>query len=658
MSFYQRMTPSCPPGPNPWPYTRNGHPQDSEPPYAQDPSFYAAFTANPPHTLPAEHWPSLNNWIAHQNQMRLQEAKRRLANQLYSAIEVQDLRAAALRQLHMEEDEWAWQQQKRYYGFNGFYYPPAETGQGGEFTLGARYEESMQAGLHLLPPPAFVVYRGGAFVNGSGQVYAREVVYPIEGQGPREYYSVDHNGIGPSGENRSGTVPPVQQQYRDDIPSNAFPMPSSETAKVQSLGSADGLAAYVAELKSQMAEKINSGDFVLDASTAHGYQQYTRTPEFFKARRGDGTAQIQNHPTASDHSQVGELPEASEERMPNYLTTSGDARTPDLCNDQSQGSVNSLEHSPEEPIYRSPDVPAPKILAPQPTSPRSALLQMTSGSLRMVEENYQYQGYGVDSTEALHWQLPDWLWHQKSQEEGIMNGVSYDFNYPPRGYAATPEFVELHYGGEPDHHMSAEYHGEVDAPEEELNRDISTPAPRSPPEHHSGCTPSNFTDSQPPPCPQEPTRVPIDLMNVPIPPWPLINSQETSGTGCDAIPQEPVFEGFPLQQSLLMNFDGREAFMSDKAFNYFEKARPIRAPIMIPSELPALPVWPTPEPETPPSSPYPYSVDTPSPSVLVHKRHLKIRRAKLLAAQEQAMAAEAEYEEHQTDYTNAQQYRY
>ncbi|RPA96779.1 hypothetical protein L873DRAFT_1810829 [Choiromyces venosus 120613-1] len=85
----------------------------------------------------------------------------------------------------------------------------------------------------------------------------------------------------------------------------------------------------------------------------------------------------------------------------------------------------------------------------------------------------------------------------------------------------------------------------------------------------------------------------------------------------------------------------------------------ISAHLNLPSQAPTNPVWPTPGPETPPSSPWAYSVDTPSPCELVHKRQLKNRRAKLLAAQEQARIAEVnEEEELRGDFASVPRYLY
>ncbi|KAG0640139.1 hypothetical protein HOY80DRAFT_1022089 [Tuber brumale] len=796
MSFYERMKPSCPPGPNPWLSARNERHQDSEPPCAQDASFCSAFAVNPPRTLPVEYWSSLNNWADRQKQIRLQEAKRQLADQLYRTIQVEDFRTAALRQMYMEEDQWGWQQHQQNSGFNGFPCRPAET-TNEESAPEAYLKEPMQTSLRAAPPRHFVVYHDPVLANESGQV------------GPEECYSNEHDGmpnastgvVGPCGEGWTGAFQLVQQK-QDSIPAQAPPMPSSEAPQVRSVGSAEGLAAFVAELKSQMAEKINAGDCPLDASTARGYEQYTRTPEFFKSHRSGGAAQVQSHLNSTGHSQVDELPQASEEKMPNGPTTSGDTQTPDLYNDsqdQSQDSVNSSERSPEEPVFCSPGGPMLKVFAPRPTPPRSTLLPMASEPLRAEEVNYLYQGYGVDDTEALHWQLPDWLW-DRTQEKRIPNGVSYDFNYPPRGYAATPEFVELHHGGELDHPMSVGRHGEVEPVGEKLNGRSSMPAPQCPSEYHSGCTPRYFMNSQPPPYPKGLDGATREDHQVSDIPGSLINSREALGTGSHAIPQATgrarilppieipqlaIPERFANQPIVNLNIIGREAFMSDKAFNFFfERPRPTRAPMKadlppkasgglppratpqapelerteglpasrtppnrysrpvdsdplspkspvfqksilpdpgqfnvhdtsaehlftpgqrkpgrspprfalhtrksisiknrgktreqstaaiqarraavnaylgISSELPALPIWPTPEPETPPSSPYPFSVDTPSPSVMVHKRHLQIRRAKLLAAKQNAVPAEVNIEGRQAEPANAQQYRY
>ncbi|KAG0136164.1 hypothetical protein HOY82DRAFT_536281 [Tuber indicum] len=809
MSFYERMNPPCPPGSNPWLSARTERHQDSQPPCAQDSSFCSAFAVNPPRTLPTEHWSSLNNWVAHQKQMKLQEAKRQLAGQLYRIIQTEDFRAAALRQMFAEEAEWA-QQQQQFDAVNGSLYHPVETAHE-ESAPDAYHQEPIKTGLCSDPPRKLVVYRNPAFANKNKQVGAEECYSNENGGIPNASIS----GVGPCREDGTGTAQLVQQK-QDSIPAHARPMPSSGAAQVRSAGSAEGLAAFVAELKSQMAEKINAGDCPFDASTARGYEQYTRTPEFFKSRRGGGATEAQSLVKLIRNSQVNEPPQAWEEQMPNGPTTSGDTQTPDLYNDsqdQSQYSGNSFESSPGEPVFRSPHGPMLKVFAPRPAPPRSTLLQMTSKSLEAQEVNCLYQGYGVDDTEALHWQLPDWLWHHKTQENGNLNGLSYDFNYPPHGYAATPEFVELHHGGELDHQVSVGYHGEAEPVEGEqvegepvegvpvegeLNGRNPVQARQTSSEYHSGCTPRYFMDSQPPPYTKEPGDATREDHVVSDIPEPLIGSREALGTSSHTIPQAngrarllppieipqlAIPERFKNQPILNVHFIGREAFMSDKAFNFFERTRPMRAPMRvdlaprasgspprqtpqapdperneglpasltppnrlsrpvdsdpltpkspvfqksifpdpgrfdvhdtnaehlftpsprepgrspprfilhtresirvknrgetkdqsiaaiqarrdavnaylgISSELPALPIWPTPEPETPQSSPYPFSVDTPSPSVLVHKRHLQIRRSKRLSAKQNPVPVEANVEERQAGPANAQQYLY
>ncbi|PUU77467.1 hypothetical protein B9Z19DRAFT_1128272 [Tuber borchii] len=455
---------------------------ETQPPCAQDASFYSAFTMNPPAALPAHHWPSLSNWVAHQKQVWLKEQKRQLAYQLCRIIDVEDLRAAALRKMHIEEEEWGGQQQQQQQSneFDGFSYNSAQISEE-NFSLDARHDQPMHTSFHNMPPHPFVAYtqndenfasrplcgkqayRDDTFANERVQVDVEE-----------ECYS---NG----------------QKLQDCVLDHTRLMSTSGTAKAQAVERMNGLAAYVAELKAQMAEKMNSGDFTMDASTARGYEQYTRTPEFFRARRNERS---QNRLSSAEHSQV-EILEGSREQTLTHSTSSGDSGTPDLyvsSQTQSVDSVNSFECSPDEPIFRSPDGPALKIFAPQPAPPRPAILQMASDET--VEESYLCYGYGVDGAEALHWQLPDWLWYHKSQQAGVEAGISYDFNYPPCGYAATPEFVELHYAGELDHPASAEHRYEMEpVEEEEISEDGSSPR-LTPSEYRRGCTPRYFIDSQ------------------------------------------------------------------------------------------------------------------------------------------------------------------
>jgi len=740
MSFYERMNPSAPPGRNAWSAVINECLQGSQPPCAQDAYFNSAFTMNPPATLAAEYWSSLSNWAAHQEQIRLGEAKRQLAHQLYRTIDVEDLRAAALRQMYMEEEEWSQQQQQQQQqsnGFNGFSYHPAQSAY--NFTLDARYEDPMHAGFYTIPPGPFAVYRDDAFAYGREQVdVEEEAVSQIHEQGPEGYYSNEQN-------------------QQDDVQDHTRIMSASETAKAQAVERMNGLATYVADLKAQMAEKMNSGEFTMDASTAYGYEQYSRTPAFFRARRSGDS---QNHLSSAVDSQDGEISEGSKEQMPNRSTASGDSQTPDLYNDsqdQSVDSVNSLECSPDEPIFRSPDGPPLKILAPQPSPPRSAILQMTADET--AEENYLYHGYGGGDVDALHWQLPDWLWYHKSQQGGFVDGVSYNFNYPPNGYAATPEFVEVRYD-------------EEEPMEEEANTNGFIPPPLSDSEYHSGCTPRYFMDSQSPLRPEVredvirkdhemstfagPMADPHEILRVGIYGIPRVYGRGRIHPPAD-IMEPSIFEPFIHDPAAGLNIIGREAPTADKEFDYsgttpqgqesgrienfstsltppnrfrrpvdsdpltpespvfrkstfpnpdqfdvhnantehlftpsprkpgssppcfvihtrksirnknrgqtksqaIEAIKARRAAVdaylgIPPSGLPVVLEWPTPEPETPPSSPYPYSVDTPSPSVLVHKRHLKIRRAKILAAKQPTMPAGPYTREHRAEYRRAQ----
>ena len=719
----------------------------------------------------------------------LKEQKRQLAYQLYHIIDVEDLRAAALRQMHIEEEELGQQQQQQQQqqnnGFDGFSYHSAQISEE-NFAPDARHDEPMHTGLHTIPPHPFVAYtqndenfasrplcgkqayRDDTFTNEGVQVNVEEAFTPIEEPKPEECYS---DG----------------QKQQDYVLDHARLMSSSKTTKSQAIERMNGLAAYVAELKAQMAEKMNSGDFTMDASTARGYEQYSRTPEFFRARRNERN---QNHLSSAEHSQAEEILEGSREQMPNHSTSSEDSGTPDLYNDshQSVDSVNSFELSPDEPVYRSPDGPPLEILAPQPTPPRSAILQMASDEI--AEEHYLYYNYGVDGAGALHWQLPDWLWYHKSQQGGVVDGISYDFNYPPCGYAATPEFVELHNAGELDHPASAEHRHEAELVEDDFSEDGSSPR-LTPSEYQRGCTPRYFMDSQglfeyngSVPSPQADGPFPLHLKGpegviredhtMSTLPEPLVDPHEILKARIYGIPPaykrgrvhpptdilEPsIFEPFVYEPATGFNIIEREKFMTDKESkpanlsptacgsplratpqrqepgrpqNFSSSLTPpnrFRHPVdsdpltpespvfqkstfpnpgqfdvhntntehlftpsprkpgsstpqfvlhtrksmrnknrgevrvqsveavearraavsaylgTQPSEWPIVPEWPTPEPETPPpSSPFPYSVDTPSPSVLVHKRHLKNRRAKLLT------------EEQQPVYANTQQY--
>ena len=722
----------------------------------------------------------------------LKEQKRQLAYQLYRTIDVEDLRAAALRQMHIQEEAWSQQQQQQQQQqsneFDGFSYHSAQISEE-NFALEARHDEPMHTGLHTIPPRPFVytqndenfasrplcgkqAYRDDTYTNEGVQVNGEEAFTQIEEPKPEECYSDEQN-------------------MQDCVLDHTRLMSSSKTTKAQAIERMNGLAAYVAELKAQMAEKMNSGDFTMDASTARGYEQYSRTPEFFRARRNERNQNL----SSAEHSQPEEILEGPREQMPNHSTSSEDSGTPDLYNDsqeQSVDSVNSFERSPDEPVFRSPDGPALKILAPQPTPPRSAILQMAFDE--PAEENYFYNGYGVDGAGALHWQLPDWLWYHKSQQGGVVDGISYDFNYPPCGYAATPEFVELHYAGELDHLASADHRYQAELREEEISEDGSSPR-LTPSEYRRGCTPRYFVDSQ--------GRfeyngsAPSPYINGPFPPAiredhtmstlpePMVDPHELLKARIYGIPPaykrgpilpptdilEPsIYEPFVYEPATGLNIIGRETFMTDKASkpadpspavyssppratpqgeepgrtenfssltppNRFRhpvdsdpltpespvfqkstfpnpgrfdvhntttehlftpsprkpgsstpkfvlhtrksmrnknrgevKVHPIeavkarRAAVSAyleiqPSEWPIIPEWPMPEPETPPpSSPFPYSVDTPSPSVLVHKRHLKNRRAKLLKGKQAAMPAWAGAEEQQPVYNNAQQY--
>jgi len=544
---------------------------------------------NPPATLPAHHWSSLSNWAAHQKQVKLKEEKRQLAYQLHSIIDAEDLRAAALRQMRIEEEEWSEQQQQQQQSneFDGFSYHSAQIAEE-NFALEARHDEPTHTGLHNIPPRPFVVYpendenfasrplcgkqayRDDTFTNEGVQVDVEEAFPPIEDPKPEECYS-------------------NEQKRQDCVLDHTHLMSSSENAKAQAVERMNRLVAYVAELKDKMAEKMNSGDFTMDASTARGYEQYSRTPEFFRARRNE---QSQNHLSSAEHSQAEAIMERSREQMPNHSTSSGDSGTPDLYNDsqdQSADSVNSFECSPDEPVFRSPDGPALKIFAPQPTPPRPAILQMASDEI--AEENYLYYDYGVDGAGALHWQLPDWLWYHKSQHGGVVDGISYDFNYPPRGYAATPEFVELHYAGELDHPASAEHRHEAEPMEEEISEDGSSPR-LTPSEYRRGCTPRYFMDSQG--LFRCNGSVPSPHINGPFPsvskwredhemsalPEPWADPHEILKARIYGIPPafkrgpilpptdilEPsIYEPFVYEPATGLNIIGRETFMTDKA---------------------------------------------------------------------------------------------
>jgi len=724
-----------PQGLNPCSAARNECLQGSQPPCAQDTVFHSAFNTNSPAPLAPEYFTSLRGWAAHQKRFKLEEEKRQLAGQLYRTVQVENLRAAALRKMYMEEEEWSQQQhqhqQQQSARFNRFSYHPAEFADNS--TLDARYEEPMPASIHTTRPPPFV-YRDDTFANGREQVDVEEAL--IDKQAPEECYS-------------------NEQKQQDDVQDRTSHVSSSESTKTWAVEKMNGLAAYVAGLKAQMAEKMNSGDFMMDASTAHGYEQYSRTPAFFRARRNE---RCQERLSSAGDSQADQISEGSMEQIPNPSTPSGDSRTPDLYDDsqdQSESSVNSLECSPDEPIFRSPDGPPLEILSPQPTPPRSAILQMTCDEI--AKENYLYHGYGVDAMGALHWQLPDWVWHHKSQQGEVVDGIPYNFYYPPGGhegreqltgtnkdifgwptpnnshitsyrnvYLATPEFVEVHHAVEQDYPAPAEYRHEMStfteplADPHELLRariygippvdkrgrilppsDILEPSIFEPFIYEPAAGHGIIGEEAKRGGPLKPADLSLTVCENPLHPTPQrqepghpesLSSSVTPPNrfrhpvDSDPVtPESPVFEKstLPIPAQFDVHNANTEHFFtpsphkpgsSPRRFiihtrksiqnknrgemekQEIEAIKARRAAVdaylgLPPSGLPIVLKWRTPEPETPPSSPYPYSVDTPSPSVLVHQRHLKMRRAKIFAENQSSMPA-GTYK--QGNYPNAQ----
>ncbi|RPA96780.1 hypothetical protein L873DRAFT_1195007 [Choiromyces venosus 120613-1] len=504
MSFYDRMQPPHLPGANPWSTSINGCQQVSEqPPCTQDASFQSAFCVTPPRVLGAEHWASLNNWTAHQKKIRVLDSKRHLADQLHRMIEVEDFKTAVLDQMHRAEDKLTWKQEWAA-ELNEILNSPAKAEFEDEFPLDARHKELMGTGLHSLSPADFASssYPANAFPSESAQGDVGNQVSPIEQPELEDYYRAHNmmpsvsglmpkaseflhsNGINVHDKDWPGKFPAVQKE-QTEVPAHTRFMFASEITKASLAEKADGLAAYVADLKSQMHEKINSGDFTLDASTAHQYEEYSRTPGFLRARRGSSSEQ----PLQDQVKKMLDNPVRREDtRTPNLLSNSQNL---------SQNAFNSHECLPEdEPLLRSPDGPGPPLHAPKPASPRSPILPPPSDSSGSSEESYTYHGYGVDSAGALHWQLPDWLWKQKGQQGRVVNGISYDFNYPPRGWTCTPEFVEVYNAREPGYHTPAEYDGEVATRDDKFHEDNSMPVRLYVSEYATGCTPRYFMDSQ------------------------------------------------------------------------------------------------------------------------------------------------------------------